>query len=150
MVFVFTGYNVQECSGQTSVDGCTFNHNSNADFCAYHSNSFSTNLTYAYIPDVEGCLDTPVSQSPNNDSIADAVISTVSHEQFEAVSNPSLGGWFDDANNGQEGEMADKCVGRYGPIDAENGNVTLAHGHHYLVQKEWSLRDQTCVIALPS
>lgn len=146
MVFIFTGLNVQECSGQTANDGCTFTHNAEADFCAYHSNSFFNNLIYAYIPVVDGCLDTPTFQTPNHDQIADAIISIVSHEQFEAVSNPTLGGWFD--GTGFEGEMADKCVRDYGPIADADGNVTLANGHHYLVQEEWSLRDQTCVLSL--
>jgi Phosphate-induced protein 1 conserved region len=146
MVFVFTGYNVQECSGLTSVDGCTFTHNAEADFCAYHSNSFNNNLIYAYIPVVDGCLDTPTFLTPNHDQIADAIISIVSHEQFEAVSNPTLGGWFDGTSF--EGEMGDKCVRIYGPIGDGGGNVALANGHHYLVQEEWSLRDQRCVLAL--
>lgn len=148
MFFLFTGYNVQECSGQTSSDGCTFQHNTGNDFCAYHSNSFSNNLTYAYIPVVDGCLDVPTAQTPNNDMIADAVISTVSHEQFEAVSNPTLGGWFD--GTASEGEMADKCVRRYGPVGDDGGNVTLANGHRYIMQEEWSLRDQGCVLSLAS
>lgn len=146
MVYLFTGYNVQECSGVLSSDGCTFTRNAEADFCAYHSNSFNTNLIYAYIPDVNGCLDLPAAQSPNGDPVADAVISTVSHEQFEAVSNPTLGGWFDGAS--REGEMGDKCVRIYGPLAPDNSNVTLNHGHHYIVQEEWSLRDQGCVLAL--
>lgn len=148
IVFLFTGYNVQECSGQTANDGCTFQHNAEADFCAYHSNSFSSNLTYAYIPVVNGCLDVPAAQSPNNDPIADAVISTVSHEHFEAVTNPSMGGWFD--GTAYEGELGDKCVRTYGPIGDDGGNVTLANGHRYIVQEEWSLRDQGCVLALSS
>ncbi len=146
MVFLFTGYNVQECSGETANDGCTFTHNAEADFCAYHSNSFNNNLIYAYIPVVDGCLDTPTFVTPNHDQIADAIISIVSHEQFEAVSNPTLGGWFDGTTF--EGEMADKCVRLYGTIPDANGNVTLANGHHYLVQEEWSLRDQRCVLSL--
>jgi phosphate-induced protein 1 len=147
MVFVFTGLNVQECSGQTANDGCTFtSHNAEADFCAYHSNSFNNNLIYAYIPVVGGCLDTPTFTTPNHDQIADAIISIVSHEQFEAVSNPTLGGWFD--GTASEGEMADKCVRIYGPLSGSDGNVTLANGHHYLAQEEWSLRDQACVLSL--
>jgi phosphate-induced protein 1 len=146
MVFVFTGYNVQECSGITSNDGCTFLRNAEADFCAYHSNSFSNGLIYSYIPVVDGCLDVPSTRSPNNDPIADAVISTVSHEQFEAVTNPTLGGWFDGAAH--EGEMADKCVRLYGPLGDDGGNVTLANGHRYVVQSEWSLHDQSCVLSL--
>lgn len=148
MVFLFTGYNVQECSGLMSFDGCTFLRNAEADFCAYHSNSFSNDLIYSYIPVVDGCLDVPTAQSPNNDPIADAVISTVSHEQFEAVTNPTLGGWFD--GTAHEGEMADKCVRLYGPLGNDGGNVTLANGHRYVVQSEWSLHDQSCTLSLGS
>ena len=146
MVFLFTGYNVQECSGQTSFDGCTFTHNAEADFCAYHSNSFNNNLIYAYIPVVDGCIDVPAGQSPNHDPIADAIISIVSHEQFEAVSNPTLGGWFDGTSH--EGEIGDLCVREYGSLGADGGNVTLARGHRYIVQQEWSLHDQQCVLSL--
>ena len=46
--------------------------------------------------------------------------------------------------------MADKCVRVYGPVGDDGGNVTLAHGHRYIVQEEWSLRDQGCVLALSS
>jgi hypothetical protein len=145
IVFLVTGYNVQECSGTSASDGCTFRHNREADFCAYHSQS-AEDVIYAYLPVVDGCLDLPTAQSPNDDPVADAVISTASHEQFEAVSDPSLDGWFDSATN--EGEMADKCVRVYGPVDDDGGNVTLAHGHRYIVQEEWSLRDQRCTLSL--
>ncbi len=146
LVFLFTGLNAQECSGLTDNDGCTFTHNAESDFCAYHSNSFNNDLIYAYIPVIEDCLDTPPVLMPNRDPIADPIISIVSHEQFEAVSNPTLGGWFD--GSVFEGEMGDKCVRVYGRLSDADGNVTLANGHHYLVQEEWSLRDQACVLSL--
>ena len=142
--FLFTGYNVQECSGSGANAGCTFSHNREADFCAYHSYSAS-NLIYAYIPVIDSCLNLPTAHSPNNDPIADATISIVSHEQFEAVSDPSMDGWFD--NTTYEGEMADKCVSSFGSIRADGSNVTLAHDHRYIVQEEWSLHDQACVLS---
>jgi hypothetical protein len=143
--FLFTGYNVQECSGTTASDGCTFNHNREADFCAYHSYSVYS-ITYAYIPVIDSCQYLPTTTSPNHDRIADATISIVSHEQFEAVSDPSLQGWYD--NTTYEGEMADKCVDSYGPLGSDGGNVTLANGHRYILQEEWSLRDRACVLSL--
>ena len=142
--FLFTGFNVQECSSTDADAGCTFNHSREADFCAYHSYSAS-DLIYAYIPVIDSCLNLPTPHSPNNDPIADAVISIVSHEQFEAVSDPSLDGWFD--NTTYEGEMADKCVSNFGAIRADGSNVTLARDHRYIVQEEWSLRDQACVLS---
>lgn len=142
--FLFTGFDVQECSGTGADAGCTFSHNREADFCAYHDYSAS-DLIYAYIPVIDSCLNLPTAHSPNGDPIADAVISIVSHEQFEAVSDPSLQGWFD--NTSYEGEMADKCVTNFGPIRADGSNVTLAHDHRYIVQEEWSLHDQACVLS---
>ncbi len=151
VVFLFTGYNVQECSGSTSEDGCTFTHNVESDFCAYHSDAPYVperplaHLVYAYIPDIGDCQYLPTTLSPNHDYGADAIISIVSHEQFEAVSDPTLQGWYDGLT--YEGEMADKCVTTYGPLGGDGGNVTLAHGHRYIVQEEWSLHDQDCVLS---
>lgn len=145
--FIFTGYNVQECAGSSASDGCTFSHHRETDFCAYHSYSASK-VIYAYLPVVDGCLDLPTAQSPNHDPIADAVISTVSHEQFEAVSDPAMDGWYDSTTN--EGELADKCLRVYGTIGDDGGNVTLANNHRYIVQEEWSLRDQGCALSLAS
>ena len=154
VVFVFTGYNVQACSGDGATTGCTFFHSPKYDFCAYHTYQDSIvftgryDLIYAYMPDVEDCLNLPTGHSPNGDSIADAVIISLSHEQFEAVSDPALKGWYDDVPH--DGEMADKCERSYGPIRADGSNVTLAHDHRYIVQEEWSLRDQGCVLSLAS
>jgi hypothetical protein len=151
LFLVFTGYNVQECSGHEASDGCTFTHNNEGDFCAYHSLAPLRDAYYAYMPVVDGCLDLPSAQSPNHDTIADAIISIASHEQFETVSDPKLGGWFDYST--REGEIGDKCVGIYGSIGTDGGNVTLAHGHRYIVQEEWSLHDQECALsftALPT
>lgn len=154
IVFVFTGYGVQECTGSRASDGCTFTHAPKNDFCAYHSYQSAIDfggrydLIYAYMPDVESCLNLPTGHSPNGDSAADAVIISLSHEQFEAVSDPALSGWYDDVPH--DGEMADKCERSYGPIRADGSNVTLAHGHRYIVQEEWSLRDQGCVLSLAS
>jgi hypothetical protein len=41
-------------------------------------------------------------------------------------------------------------VRTYGPIGDDGGDVTLAQGHRYIVQEEWSLRDHGCVLALSS
>ena len=43
--------------------------------------------------------------------------------------------------------MGDKCVTNYGPLGSDGGNVTLANGHRYIVQEEWSLHDQDCVLS---
>ncbi|HEY7339547.1 MAG TPA: hypothetical protein VH591_01590 [Ktedonobacterales bacterium] len=145
VVFLFTGYNIQECAGSTADDGCTFSHNVEGDFCAYHSSSLLGDYTYAYIPDIDDCQYLPTTASPNHDRAADAIISIVSHEQFEAVSDPDIKGWYDGTT--YEGEMADKCVFTYGQLGSDGGNVTLANGHRYVVQEEWSLHDQACILS---
>jgi hypothetical protein len=151
LVFLFTASGVQECAGASPNDGCTFTHNREADFCAYHYTSFDvldptvSEFRYAYIPDIESCTYLPTAHSPNGDPTADAIISIVSHEQFEAVSDPDMQSWYD--NSTFEGEMADKCVTNFGPIRADGSNVTLAHDHRYIVQEEWSLHDQACVLS---
>jgi carboxypeptidase family protein len=146
VVFLFTGYDIQECAGSTGDDGCTFRHNVEGDFCAYHDFSLFGGYTYAYIPDIASCQYLPTTASPNRDHAADAIISIVSHEQFEAVSDPDVKqGWYDGTT--YEGEMADMCVNSYGHLGSDGGNVTLVNGHRYILQEEWSLHDQQCVLS---
>ena len=84
--------------------------------------------------------------SPNHDPIADAVLNVVSHEHFEAVTDPLIKGWYD--NIADEGEIADKCEYRVGEVAPNGGNVTLANGHSYLLQMEWSNKIQDCALSL--
>ena len=145
--FVVTGYGINECG---SSDSCTFSRNDQG-FCAYHSSTGtqSSPMIYAYIPVVPGCDYLPTYSShpsPNGDRLADAVLSSISHEQFESATDPRFDGWFTDRAN--DGEMADLCVDHFGVVHSDRSNVTLSNGHHYILQEEWSLADGTCVLAL--
>ncbi len=145
--FVLTAYGINECG---SSDSCTFSRNGEG-FCAYHSyTGINPSPTiYAYIPVVPGCDYLPTFSthpSPNGDPLADAVISSISHEHFESATDPLLDGWFSDTS--REGEMADLCVDHYGAVRSDGSNVTLSHGNRYIVQAEWSLADGTCVLGL--
>lgn len=149
MFFLFTGYDVQSCSHARGSSTCSFQAGSDS-FCGYHSGfpDASGTRIYAYISDVAACAQLPTTgeyPSPNSDAVADAELSIVSHEQFEAVSDPLGDGWYDTMP--QTGEMADKCENEYGNIRPDGSNVTLNHGHSYILQAEWSLADNGCVFS---
>jgi len=140
-IFVFTGFDIQECFGST----CTFLHNLNDTnaFCAYH-NVTSDNIIYAYAPNVLLCYLQPTfgSAIPYNDITASAVIDATSHEQFESVTDPINGGGWNDANGEENGDL---CAGTFGRLDSQGGTVRLAHGHSYAIQAEWSNLANGCV-----
>jgi hypothetical protein len=158
--FVFLGYSAQECIDQSSVAACSFPTPDYA-LCGYHG-SFDqqdgTTVIYAEMNDVrtapQNCLDNVTSltnSAPNGDWIADAEISVASHEQFESISDPDTnnGAWFEPHSHAVEGgEIGDKCQDSYGTIQPDGSNVTLAHGHHYLVQEEWSNVADGCALSL--
>ena len=65
---------------------------------------------------------------------ADAEVNLTSHEQMELATDPEATGWF-----GQKGlfeEMADKCLGVYGPLDRHGADIRVK-GRRYIVQEEW-------------
>jgi hypothetical protein len=141
---------VQSCADSRGAD-CSFN--SKRQYCGYHSYSSSatgTPFIYAYMPVVQDCLDELLRVqarygSPNQDAVADAVLDVVSHEHFEAVTDPQGAGWYDNITD--EGEIADKCVDRFDNVASNGGNVTLANGHSYLLQMEWSNKIQNCALS---
>jgi hypothetical protein len=135
--FVFTGSGVQECDGPTSDAGCTFPTKQSVygQFDGYHSWFPSTHgpARYAFISD----LGYPVYPSPNGDPIADYVLDIVSHEHFETATDPLASyGWY--GGKSRDGEIGDKCEESWGRLRADGSNVTLGHGHRYLLQAEWS------------
>lgn len=147
--FVYTSDRAQSCIG-SGRRHCSFN-----EYCAYHSSFTAPNgqrVVYAALPDASRdtthCLARDGSRvlSPNLDPVADAEVSITSHEQFEMITDPQPGtlpAWVD----GNGDEVADKCVGSYGTISPDGGNVIL-HGHPYIVQQEFSNTDGGCVTAL--
>lgn len=140
--YVFTGYGTEVCY-TIDKSSCTFS--THGEFCGYHSfgdlnpAQSDLRLTYAVIPDISGCVgalgDNPTA-SPNGDRVADAIISVVSHEQFETVSDPSAQSWYEAGI--EEGEIGDLCVNAYGTLRPDGSNITLAHGDEYVIQQEWS------------
>jgi hypothetical protein len=150
MVFIFTGYNVESCATGGGAQECSFSNNG-SHYCAYHSD-FPTsaslnNAIYAYLPVLSDCIqleELSTTGSPNHDMIADATINSMSHEHFESVSDPYGRGWYD--SDPSNGEIGDKCAYRFGALRPDGSNVTLGHGHTYLVQEEWSDHAGGCAL----
>lgn len=149
-VFVFTGYNVESCAYYTGGRDCSFGDNGK-HYCAYHSDfpidAGSGDAIYAYLPVLSDCVqldELSTSGSPNHDIIADSTINSMSHEHFESVTDPYGKGWYD--SDPSSGEIGDKCEYRFGTVRADGSNVTLEHGHTYLLQEEWSDRAGGCAL----
>lgn len=121
-------------------------------FCAYHwvyDNAQAT-IKYAFIGDAStnlGQCAPQVSNSPNGNPAADAMVSVIAHEFVEAVSDPAGTSWYDQAGF----ENADKCAWTYGKASkTTNGsfaNMTLGH-RQYLVQQNVAANTNTCVLSL--
>ncbi len=138
--FVFSAKGEILC---TDLDqfGCSF-----TGLCAWH-NSMGSHTIYGVIPyagtDLSFC---GVPRSPNHDIDADSAISLISHEQFEAATDPSFDGWYE-GSDPYRGEIADVCFfwwkrNKYG------GDVVW-NGHPYEVQEEWDNAKSGCVLSGP-
>ena len=129
---VLTGYGIESCF-DVNNQFCTFN-----TYCAYHDffTQHSQSIIYSNMPDFNGLSGhcTPRGQSmPNNDYYADPEINILSHELFEAVSDPLLNAWTDSFSS----EIGDKCAWNFGTVNPDGSNLVIT-GHKYLVQLEWS------------
>ena len=135
---VFTGYGIESCFSANN-SACTFN-----AYCAYHNffTKGSQSIIYSNMPDfgIFGHCNVPGQSTPNHDPYADPVVNILSHELFEAISDPLLNAWTDSFGS----EIGDKCAWRFGTVTPDGGNVVL-NGHKYLVQQEWSNYDG-CVL----
>jgi hypothetical protein len=146
--FVFLASSEVLCfdSSLTSCSGA------GGQFCAYHSAfnlpGLNAPVIYAAMPydgDVlANCyaLDT----SPNNDPASDAEISTTSHEQMEAATDPVPNtGWYDPIANE---EIGDKCAYQYLQMNPDGSNVNW-NGNPYIVQSEWDNAITGCALSGP-
>jgi hypothetical protein len=150
--YVFTGYGIESCM-DSSEGSCTSGIPSSLGYCAYHgsfSDSRGHTAVYANMPEDyywdlkailnggEGCLET--NALPEGDVYADPEFSTLSHEQFEAETDPGVGGWRDSAGN----EIGDKCNGLLGTEPYFGPSNATANNHDYVLQQEWSNADGAC------
>ncbi|MDX6224549.1 MAG: Phosphate-induced protein 1 conserved region [Frankiales bacterium] len=105
-----------------------------SSYCAYHGYFSVGGQTVLYADEPyggqSGC---EVPSSPNGDPAADSAINTTSHEQWETITDPTVGGGWT-ALDGDEG--SDQCNFMFGSTNASGADVTL-NGHGYIVQQEW-------------
>lgn len=127
--FVLTAPGVGESSGFLT------------QYCGWHTYGTlgSANIKYAFVGDAgnqSGCS-VQFNKSPNNDPPVDAMISVMSHELEETISDPNLNAWYSDSTGE---ENADMCAWNFGQESiASNGsayNMTFG-GHNYLIQQNW-------------
>lgn len=135
MFHVFTGYGIESCFDPNN-QSCTYN-----AFCAYHDFFIqdSQSVIYSNMPDFGAFRNCSIlgQSTPNHDSYADPEINILSHELFEAVSDPlPPTAWVDSVGS----EIGDKCAWTFGTLNQDGSNLVI-NGHKYLVQLEWSNYD---------
>jgi hypothetical protein len=146
--FVYTALNEFICAPRLLGGTCSQPH---GHACAYHF-GFRTPegvVLYGAMPYAGNALAqcSGLRVSPNHDIAADTEINLTSHEQMELATDPEATGWFDKTGF-SNGEIGDKCVGVYGPLDATGADVSF-NGHPYIVQKEWDNAVSGCVLSGP-
>jgi len=135
MFFLFTPQKVGSCFDPSGSQGCAY-----TDYCAYHGYT-NGNAIYANMPygKHSGCDE---GQYPNGTD-ADPTINVTSHEHNEAITDPYLSAWWDNAGY----EIGDKCAWIFGSVSGSNGseyNQTI-NGHHYFLQEEYSNSGTACL-----
>jgi hypothetical protein len=168
--FLLTPPGVASCMDAAGTM-CSANADQNRVFCAYHANSAtSVSFVYANIPDYDGipgcdpyvtfCAPGPCDY-PN--SYADGVLSGVSHEHNESITDPQPDDAWADwqprcASNPTSPcgeEIGDKCNGAEGtdpntiPNFQPDGNDApynqVINGRGYWLQPEWSNQTYQCL-----
>jgi PKD repeat protein len=170
--FLLTPPNVSSCTDAGGTE-CSANAAQSQMYCAYHSVTGGGHV-WANIPDLVGTVgcDPFVTMCPSGQSCqydnspADGVLSAVSHEHDESLTDPRPDSGWNDFQPGCTstspmtcgGEIGDKCN-----LDAfEDPNVQLQtsgstdtpynetiNGDHYLIQMEWSNAGHRCLDAFP-
>jgi PKD repeat protein len=142
-------------------------------FCAYHSSfslgSPSKELLYATVPFL-AAAQFPKNcqfdgnariQEPNGD-LADVALKFLSHEHNEAITDPTGGGWYDNASGNEDGDNCN-ATGPSSPHGGSSPNAflptlggsasagtlydELIAGDRYYLQSEWSNGDIGCQMA---
>ena len=148
---------------------CSVNADQNLAFCAYHGNSeTSESFLYAYIPDYAGYVGcdpyvtfcpTGICYYPN--TYADAVVSSVSHEHNETVTDPQPNNaWADwqpscgpatcgeengDKCNGDEASDPNTILNPLPPFGWDAPYNQVINGRGYWLQREWSNQGHQCL-----
>jgi hypothetical protein len=126
---------VEECNG----GNCTFR--GSPAFCAYHNwfTSGNSRIVYAYVSDANftaGCAE-GIATSPNGQIATDRAIALMSHELFEAISDPDLNTWTDPKTNN---EIGDNCNQQPATVV-----LNILNGTKYVVQQQWDNATSSCL-----
>ena len=131
-VFRNTGALVEMCHNGTN---CTF-----TMMCAFHNhfNSSGNNIRYGYLSDASfntgGCNE-GILAGVNGQVSSDREVALMTHELFEAITDPELNAWWSDSDSK---EIGDKCSQSPAIAVMTNGNL-------YNVQQQWSNASASCV-----
>jgi hypothetical protein len=112
----------------------------NGDYCAYHSSYAATGgqmVRYGVIPDMEAGQCSQGCGPPGFASFTDVS----SHELIEAVTDPDGSGWYD---TGAPDTSSSNC-GEIGDICAVGGTAETATVAGFVIQKEWSNKNNACI-----
>jgi hypothetical protein len=128
-----------------------------SSYCGYHGHTGTTvsnGLKYAFIGNATACPGACIAgqnrfTSPNDNPIADGMVSVMTHELEETVTNPAAAGWY--ALNGEEN--GDLCAWNFGPTTTlPNGsqyNVALGD-RRFLIQQDWlNANGGLCTLSYP-
>jgi hypothetical protein len=153
MYFVFMGKfdntsePIHSCMGSDCFAGLGTNDTANPGYCAYHSyfkDNNNNDVIYASQPydPLGACYPSSYNSGPypNGADGADITLSAVSHEMFEANTDPELANWRDSTG----AEIGDKCAYLYpwgdpnaGPFEPDGTDIVL-NSDPYFLQTEWS------------
>jgi hypothetical protein len=140
---VLSSSNINETSGF-----CT-------QYCGFHTRATlgGVDIKYAFVGNPDRCpngceaqFTGPNSPAPNVGG-ADGLINVLSHEQFEAITDPDLNAWFDASGE----EDSDKCNFNFGAVTQCNANGLCSAGgtsggafynqtfgnNNWLLQQQW-------------
>ncbi|HEY2749632.1 MAG TPA: hypothetical protein VGL86_33660 [Polyangia bacterium] len=132
-------------SGIDPTDGSGPSCISNGDYCAYHSSyeaSGGQMARYGVIPDMDAGDCNQGCGPPGFASFTDVS----SHELIEAVTDPDGSGWYD---TGAPDSSANNC-GEIGDICAVGGTEETGTVGGFIVQKEWSNKNNACITTDPN
>jgi hypothetical protein len=108
-------------------------------YCAWHWNGTigGADIKFGFVGNPDRCPSACEAQttSPNGNSGADAMASSMAHELEEAATDPDGNAWYDRRLE----ENADKCAWTYGTLYRANNawaNMKLG-SRNYLIQQNW-------------